>query len=312
MYQFMVKKMKKLTLAIASVTAIMAAGVHAETFTGEEGLDLNLTGTVDVLLGKSTVEEATADILFDDVKLGVNPVYTTDTGVKALANFEVSFAESQEANTAVNLENAYVGLGAMGAELTVGKQAYAADEFGIGKDIKLGAGDVLASTSGSDVVKASYEVEDMVKVVASLDVSEDEDEMDLDLFGQYTVMESITVAGTLQSHVATTDADAMMYFGVSGEYAMDGYSVAAEFTYDVDAEVMAYEVAGAYDVVEDITVAAGFGQYIDNDDSTDAVSTYYLNSEYKLHENASAYAELGGTSVENSELAYAVGMKVSF
>ena len=308
----MVKKMKKLTLAIASISAVMAAGVQAETINGEEGLDLNLTGTVDVLYTKTTAEESTTNMLFDDVKLGVNPVYTTDTGITALANFEVGFAESEEAGPDLDLKKAYVGLGTMGSELTIGKQAYAADEFGIGKDIKLGVGNVLATTSGSDVVKASYEVEDMVKVVASLDVSENEDEMDVDVFGQYTLMDSITVAGTLQSHVANKDADAMVYLGLSGAYAMDAYSVAAEFTYNVDAEVMAYEIAGAYDVVEDITIAAGFGQYIDNDDSTDAVSTYYLNSEYKLHENASAYAELGGTSVENSELAYAVGMKVSF
>jgi hypothetical protein len=305
--------MKKLTLAIASISAVMAAGVHAESITNDEGLELGLTGEVEVFYAKPTTEESEANLFFGDVKLGANPVYTTDTGLKALANFEVNFID---ATSDVNLEEAYVGVGVMGAELTVGKQAYAADEFGIGKDMKLSASNVLAATSGNDVVKASYEVEDMMKLVASLDISENDDELDLDVFGEYNISDSITVAGTLQSHLATTnediDADALVYFGLSGEYAMDAYAVAAEFTYDVESELMAYEVAGAYDVLEDVTVAAGFGILTDNDDNTDAVSTYYVNSEYKLHENASAYAEVGGTSVENSELAYAVGMKVKF
>jgi len=303
--------MKKLALSIAAISAAMATGVYAETLNTESEVELNLTGEVEVAYVKGNIEDSDAVLGFENVTLGVMPVYETETGVTALANFEVDFAEALEADPALSLNKAYVGLGVAGAEVTVGKQDYASAEFGIGKDIAFGSGSQLAATSGNDVVKLAYSL-DGINVIASLDIAESEDESAIDVYGEYTVMEGAKVAGTFQSHKANADADAENNLGVSGEYTMDALAVAAEFSYDLEAKNMGYEVAGSYQVAEAVTVAAGVGQTFYDDDAFDTLTQYYVNSEYKVHDNASAYLEVGGNTVEDSEIGYAVGMKVKF
>lgn len=297
--------MKKLAIAITSISALMATGVYAD--------DANVSGDVKVSYGKAAVENTDASFNVESVTVGVKPSYETESGITAFGSAELGFEQAAESALApLNLKSAFVGLGYMGTELTVGKQSYASDEFGIGKDKAFGAGNQLASTSGDEVVKVAYSIEDSVKVVASVDLSESEDESAIDVYGEYTVMDNITVAGTVQSHKANADADALMNVGVSGQYKTDAYTAGAEFTYNLDSEDMAYEVAASYNVLDNVTVAAGLGQTIYKAEGVDTLTAYYANAEYKVHENASAYAEVGSTSADNAELGYTVGMKVSF
>jgi len=292
--------MKKLVISIAAISTAMAAGVHAETFSGE----------VDIAYGKSTTENAESALGFDVVKLGVNPTFTGDNGVTTFASFEVGFAEATEADAQLSLNEAFVGLAVSGAELTVGKQGLASDDFGIGKDVSFGVDGQLGASAGSDVIKASYDLGGL-KVIAATDISESDDESAVDVYGAYS-LENITVAATFQSHKADANTDATSYVGVSGEYTMDAISVAGEFTYDVDMKDMAYEVAGSYDVSDSVTIAAGVGQTIYDNDSMDTLTQYYVNSELALNSNATAYAEVGSNNSDNSELGYVVGMKVKF
>ncbi len=299
--------MKKLVVAIASVSAVMASGVYAENLTSTDDLELNLTGEVAVAYQKGLSNSSEGAMNITEVTLGAKPVYTTDGGVKAFGQIELGFLTDP-----TDVKSAYVGLGYMNAELTVGKQAYASDAFGIGKDKAFGAGNQLAATSGVDVIKVAYELDDSVNVAASVDISESEGPSAIDLYASYSVIDGLTVAGTVQSNKANSDADALLNVGVSGEYSTEMYSAGAEFTYNVDTEDMAYEVAASYNVLDNVTVAAGLGQTFFSADGADTLTQYYLNTQYKVHENAQAYVEVASNSLDNSELGYEVGMQVSF
>ncbi len=298
--------MKKLAIAITSISALMATGVYAD--------DALVTGEVEVSYGKAAAENQDAVFNVDSAKLGAKQTFESDSGVAAIGAFELLFEQDKFTDGIfMELDTAYVGLEYMDAVLTAGKQKYASDDFGIGKDKAFELGDQLAAVDGSsEVLKVAYSIEDSVKVVASVDLSESEDESAIDVYGEYTVMDNITVAGTVQSHKANADADALMNVGVSGQYKTDAYTAGAEFTYNLDSEDMAYEVAASYNVLDNVTVAAGLGQTIYKAEGMDTLTAYYANAEYKVHENASAYAEVGSTSADNAELGYTVGMKVSF
>jgi hypothetical protein len=295
--------MKKLYIAIASASALaatssFAAGVDNKT----DGLTLDVSSKVEVAYTKNKVKDSDATLNTNNIDLNVEASYTAASGVKAFSVFKTEFLKES---------TSYVGIGYMDSELTVGNHALGSDNFGIGQDFDFGVGNALGTTSGTDVIKASYS-NSGITLIASADIAEgDADESALDVYGSYETS-GITVAATFQSQKENSKADTMTYFGVSGKYVMDAITAGAEFTYDSDSKDMAYEVAGAYAATDMVTVAAGFGQMIYDNSTMDTLSQYYVNASYKLVDNAAVYAEVGGDSDDKTDLAYTAGMYVKF
>ena len=58
--------------------------------------------------------------------------------------------------------------------------------------------------------------------------------------------------------------------------------------------------------------AAGYSFSSDDTKGSDDVQTWYVNGGYALAPNTTAYAEVGGNDVKDSELGLAIGVKASF
>ena len=305
--------MKKMALSIAVSTVVAASGASAATILEQDNFKLDLEGDFQVNFEKDTAKDSKVQMVYDDMEVKFKPTYTFDSGLTAFGDLEISFDKEADADSeAVNmLDDAYVGLGYMGATISLGDMVYASDDFGIGQDFELGVGGAgLGSTSGSDVIKATYS-NDMFTAKASYDMEEDDDESSADLYGE-TTFGDITVAGVFQSYKSDGDADSVASFGVSGSYSTDMFTVGAEFTStdETDAEAVGWEVAGTYSATDAVTLGAGVGQTIP--DEGDSVTGYYANVKYAFASKAYTFVEIGGDDTDGSELGYAAGLAVKF
>ncbi|EKO5189500.1 porin [Vibrio vulnificus] len=76
----------------------------------------------------------------------------------------------------------------------------------------------------------------------------------------------------------------------------------------VDADNIALAATYKLDVVK---LAAGVN-FADSDAANSDVTSWYVNAGYTLAPSATLYAEVGGNDADNTETAYAVGVKASF
>ena len=332
---------KTLSLAIASATAIAATAATAQTVYDDDGLTLDLTGEVDVQYRQVTTDDTDPEMRLDDAQIAFKPSYTDGSGVTAFSYMRLDAKnryngykekfdadDTEEDKPYVDLEKAYVGVGFDNATVTVGRQTYASDEFGIGQDIEFGVNQAVLDTDGDNVVRAEYSM-DTVTIIGSYDLEVQDDESSFDLFAALDASDSITVTGFAQAQKADADADTYFALGANIQYSMDALTVAGEVTYTNfegvvstalgDATIdgaSAFQVSGAYDLSEKLTVAGGFGmQFLDLDDFDDPIQMY-TNLAYDVVGNSKVYAELQydylDDDASDTQLGYAVGMKVKF
>ncbi|WP_044617155.1 porin [Gynuella sunshinyii] len=317
--------MKKMALSIAVSTVVAASGASAATILEQDNLKLNLEGDFQVNFEKSRVKDSKVQMEYDDLEIKFKPTYTLDNGMTAFGVLEIDFNKEGDSGAAKNLDDGYVGLGYMGGKVSMGDMVYASDDFGIGEDYELGMDTAFANTSGSDVIKAEYST-DMFTVKASYDMEEnhgsgDKDESAFDLYGE-TSFGDITVAGAFQSYKADGDADEVNNFGASISYSVDMFSVAAEVSssegFIVDniniEDAVEYQIAGTYSATDAVTLAAGIGQILPDNDDIANITVYYVNAKYAFAEKAYVFAEIGGADTDDvdTDLGYAAGLAVKF
>jgi len=301
--------MKKLTLAIA-ITALTTGAANAKTFTAEDGSSLAMTGELELSLGKATAADSELALETNGIDLGFVASYPVSDDMKIFSNFAFNMSNDPDTGTTVmNLKKAFLGFKVSDTTITLGKHTYASDEFGIGEDKSFGVSGALGSTGGNDTLKVSYSGIEDTLIIASTNLPESGDESSLDVFVQYSLPE-IVLAATVQSQKANEDADSMTYLGLSGVYSGDGFTAAGEYTLDAESEVSAIEIAGTYAMDDSMTLGAGVGSVMPS--GGDAVTGYYLNTTYSVASNASAYAEIGGSTEDDSELGLVIGAAVSF
>jgi predicted porin len=312
---------KTLYLAIASATAIAATTATAATVYEDDGTTVKVSGEVDVQYRKKTTKDADAELRYDDVDLKLDYSYTDDSGITAFAYYGLDF---KGGDNKVSVGDVYVGIEASNVTLTVGDQSYASDEFGIGQDIEFGYDGALGETGGDETVRVDYDM-DALFLSASVDFAESDDETSFDIYASYTIADSITVAGTFQTQkdfdlngnnqIDKEEEDSHAYFGASVSYAQDGLEAGVEFSHDVEGENSAIGASAAYDLSDKLTVGGGVGTYMAKEDE-DSNTKVFGNVAYNVAGKATAYGELQYDIVDDkaddTELGYAVGMKVKF
>ncbi len=332
--------MKKLTIAIASISALAASATFAETVYEGDDLTLEIKGEVDSQIRKTTIEDSNFDHRFDDVDFAVKASYESESGITAFSYFKADFAKLADQEDGDDDDNilsqAYVGIETSGVTITYGINDYATDNFGIGQDVEFGSTTAILSTGGNEVIRADYDMDGLF-LSASYDLPETktvgteevDDESSFDVYGEYAVADGITVAGFFQTQKVDGDADSYMAVGASVEYSQNGLTAGAAVAY-TDAETWesdfsddpvaidgatSIEVAGAYDVSEDLTLGGGFGMQLLDIDIDDPMQVYG-NVQYAVAPMSTVYAELHYDIIDDdaaeTELGYAVGMKVKF
>lgn len=299
--------MKKLALSIAvSSIALAAASAQAdETIYENDGLSLTVGADVEYAFTVQGDDSASLDI--DDADFDVKISSEMENGATVFGFFEIE----EDGEDAVQLSDSYVGFSYDAVTVRAGKQITAADNFGIGQDFWFGVGnDAKIADYGSEVVYVEYAA-DAFTVVAAADLAlegeEADDEAIYDVYVEADVADGVVVSGMLQ---ATSDfaSDDTTTFGIAGSYSMDEYTVGAEYSYETESEVGAWEVAGAYSI-DATTLVAGFGNANSEDDND---FQYYVGAGYDLTDNASVYAEIAGDDDDDNDMGFALGMAIGF
>jgi predicted porin len=320
--------MKKLTLTLAISSIVLASsGAMAKTVYKDDGMSLDLTGEIAWEVRRDADDNDPNDpneFRIDDAAIEISPSYMLESGVKVFGTMELQYNEqTDEGVTKFDaIKDVWVGASFKGVEVRIGDQDYASDHFGISEHKDADQATVIGdddSPDGSDEVFVVEYENDMVFVSASYEIPEGKpdakDGAGYDVFVEgYLGDATLAAAVTFQDHDGSGSEDPVTATGLSAEYDIDDLDLklAAEFTYEVESENMAYQVSAEYDVIKEFDIGAGVGQKIFADDSIDAETYYYVNLDYDLHKDVDIYAEMYGSDRPDYQLGYVLGISLDF
>lgn len=310
--------MKKLLLATA-VMAITAAGsASAATIYDNNGLTYKLKGDWQIQLRQDVGADQNLDVEFDDLELKNSVVYQLNDGLKAFGQLDFGFKDAAEGKGkySTKLEEAYVGLDFGDVAVSLGKQNFASDEFGVdaAMENKLAEdGFDAQGTSGDDVIRVDVKLGSIDLIATTELAAEGEDSENgesFDLFAA-TKLGGVKVAAAYQSMKADVDADSVSTFGVSAAFDAGIAKLSVDFSSVEDTQDQ-FNVAAKIPVAATTKVALGLTT-IEPEAGEDATA-WYANVTYKFPEqkNVSVFAEVADTDENDVDLGYMTGLRIKF
>jgi len=327
--------MKKTLLAIA-VTSLFTAGAQATTVYDADGTTLELGADIEINYSKAAKDDSDSVMSVDDADISVKLTQMVDDGLYAFGQVELDaddeatsteYTDSNGDTVTVNdqsdsaiLDTAIVGLSSdeMGT-IYFGEQVTIKDDSGIFNAYKLGVSDIIpnATSSGDQVIRYKYDNDSFYFGAAyamNTDTAEsyDGDLSSIDGNIGFTGVENLELVVYLGSNDITTD-EALTYAQFQGIYTVDSLTlsvIAATTSYDGESgSGFGGQIAYAMDKA---TYSLGI-QTTDNEDvgGTDQVD-YFAGVGYALTNNATAYAQIGGSDADDTDFGYAVGIDFGF
>ena len=325
--------MKKTILAIAITGLFAATAAQAATVYDADGVTVNLYGDVEVQYLKGMDKDTDVVINIDDADFGFGLTYDIGNGFTVGGTMEIS-AESGNAE----LGDTYVGVRHdQYGTLTIGNQPTIFDDAGISGDYEFGFDTYIddVTDASTQVIKYKGEWDNVYAGVAYV-LRADEDAAEFDkVTKKYTAPTSQAGSHTVDANVGVRIAglDAAVYYSfgktankdevkayiVQAVYTFDSFDVGAFYantstknnvtnvdTQDNDA----YGLSTNY-YMNDWNFGLGLGKVKNQIDSTDS-KKYYANVGYAFTSNVLAYAEIGKTDKDDTELGYITGVKITF
>ena len=308
--------MKKLILA-ASIAAIATGSANGATIYEGKGLTYKLKGDLQIQLRQDVGEDQSMDVEFDDLELKNSIVYELNNGLKAFGQLDFGFKDAAEdKQNGSDLEEAYIGLDFGKVAVSVGKQNFATDEFGVEAAYELRSeADRFEEqgTDGDDTIRVNASL-DNVYIAASYEIEAEgessENGKSLDLFVS-TKLSGVELAAAYQSMEATPTSGSKDTWGVSAAYDFGIAKLAADFSTTEDTADQ-YNLAAVVPVDKTTKVAVGFLN-IKPETGSD-VTELYANVTYKFpsQKNVSVFAEIADTNEEGVDIGYLAGMRMKF
>lgn len=309
--------MKKLILA-AAVAAIASTSANAATIYEGKGLTYKMKGDWQIQLRDNASETKDTEVEFDDLEIKNSIIYDLNNGMKAFGQIDFGFKKAAEDEIdGSHLEEAYVGLDFGTVKVSMGKQNFASDEFGVEeayetytKEDRFDA----KSTDGDDVIRVDVNLDNFTFVASTELKAEGEASENgeyFDLFAS-TKVAGVELAAAYQSdEIADEDT-----WGISASTKIGGVKLAADYsTTDTAAgDLDLYNVAVSFKASETTTIALGL---IEEEKTTTVDrSQIYANVTYKFpaQKNVSLFAEISDVDEDGKDLDLDVlaGMRIKF
>ncbi|MDY7116475.1 porin [Halomonas sp. SSL-5] len=325
--------MKKLLLAAA--VAVASGSAHAATIYQEGGFEYKLNGDFQVQLRQKSGDDKDPDIEFDDLELKNYVSYQLNDDMTAFGRVDFGFkdaANDEDDADSGDLEEAYLGMAFGGTSISVGKQNFAGDEFGIEEAIELHSKEDrfdAVSTDGDDVIRIDSELGN-VYLAASYELesegndSENGEAFDLFASTEFGGLELAAAYQEWKENDETIDT-----WGVSAAYGFGILTLAADYSesdsdldnYYVDSDnnrlsnAEQYNLAAVFAAAETTDIAIGMTETSYDDlVGDDDVTEWYANVTYAFpaHKNVTVFAEIADTDEENADVGYLAGMRIKF
>lgn len=308
--------MKKLILAV-SVAAVMASSANAATIYEGKGLTYKVKGDFQVQLRQDVGADQNLDVEFDDLELKNSVIYDLGNGLKAFGQLDFGFKDAAEdKQSGSKLEEAYLGLDFGKVAVSIGKQNFATDEFGVEAAYELRSKDDrfdAQGTDGDDTIRVNVTL-DNAFIATSYEIdAEGEDSENgesFDLFAS-TEVSGIQLAVAYQTIKATPSAASVDTWGVSAGYDFGVVALAADYS-STDDVAEQYNLAAVIPVAETTKMAVGIVNT--SPETGDDVTEWYANVTYKFptQKNVSVFAEIADTDEDNIDLGYLAGIRLKF
>lgn len=297
--------MKKTLIALSVLFASSMAHAGVEIY-NKDGASVTLTGDLEVYYKKDKEDGSELQQYIDDADFGFDARYAVSDSLTVGGYWEFS-GDGGAADTG----DMYVGFYMGEHTVKVGKTATILDDTGITEDYNFGVTSFVEDNdlfSGDEVIKYQFDNGSVYGGVAAMQgkttakaFDKDEVYVDMnigvrtdsgfDLSAWYGTVDEFKALAIEAKYAATESLNLGLGFY---DVADEGSSIAAAADYTVDKMIY----------------AAGLS--MTDYEGGDEVLSMFVNAGYNIAPATVVYAELGMDDKDDSELGYAVGMKVEF
>ena len=309
----------KNTLLVSLITAGMLNTVNAaEVYNNDKGFSFDIEGDLQVQLRKDFEDGANLGVDFDDLELEniFNYQINDRSNVFAVLAFDSADAANGKSDAGTELSDAYIGLSYDNFTLSIGKQDYAIDDFGVEESYEMNSdssGFDAQGDDGDDVILVQYE-NDYFALIASTDLesegTDSEGGKSYDLLA-ITSINNLELMAGYQSQAESIDAEMVDTYGISLFYDADFATFGADYS-KVENSSAIYNLASTFKATDDVEIRLGYVGVEPEDD--DNFGEWYTNVTYKFptQKNLSIFAEIGESSEEGYGLGYLAGVRLKF
>jgi len=148
----------------ALALGLMSTTVQAVTLVENKGISFDIKGDLQIQLQKDNDKYQDAQFNFDSLELTNIISYEVNQDLTMFGELGFDFADAaNKYEDSVELSNALVGFEYRNMLLTLGKQDYASDEFGIAEDYEMASDDVaFPEDEGKNVILLKMDFKDQV------------------------------------------------------------------------------------------------------------------------------------------------------
>ncbi|RQW61106.1 porin [Vibrio viridaestus] len=309
--------MKQLILTAAIIAATTATSASAASIVDKDGFIYEINGDIQIQLQKDNGEDQHLYVNYDSLEIENSVAYEVTEDVTAFGVIKFDFddaANGDEDQNSAELKDAFIGFETSNVSLSVGRQDYASDEFGIAEDYEMDSDDVaFDETDGDNVILLSFN-QDNVELMLSTDLQakgeDNEGEQSFDAFASIAI-DKLQLAASYQNREVEVDGDTLNTYGVSALYDAGFATFAADYS-DAEDTLEVYNLVTTFNVTDATKVALG---YVNNKpEAEESVNEWYANVTYEFPKfNAvKLFAEVSNTDAEDAELAYLAGAEIEF
>ncbi|EOG1394214.1 porin [Vibrio cholerae] len=302
----------------ALILAMMTASANAATLVEKNGITFDMKGDFQVQLQKDNNKYQDAQFNFDSLELSNIVSYAVNQDVTMFGELTFDFSDAaNKSEESVELKNALVGFEYRNMLLTLGKQDYASDEFGIAEDYEMASDDVaFPEDEGKNVILLKMDFKPF-ELILSTDLpvknKDNETTRSFDAFAAVEVWD-VELAAAYQHFV--DEGDKFQSYGLSVAYDAGFALFAADYSHTKDdaedTTFKAYNLATVFSVSDSIDIALG---YVSNKQESEAESKeWYANATYHVpnFKRLSLFSEISRINGDDAELAYLAGVQMKF
>ncbi len=319
--------MKK-TLVALSVLAASAGSAQAFEVYNQDGVTVGLHGDIEVVY-KNALDSSSYQQEIQDADFGFDVRYAINDEVSFGGYWEFDGASgdvTKGKSTSAEVGDTYVALYSQSyGSVKVGRTCSALDDAGIGSDYQFGIKTFFSGDEaycGDEMVRYDLDTESFYMTAAfvqdkngSESIADDGQHADLKLGYRVADFDFTAFVGNSDLDSGSTEmltALEARFAGIKDINLSAGfYSLDKERKVLEDMKTNTIALAADY-TMADWLFAAGYSFSSDDTKGSDDVQTWYVNGGYALAPNTTAYAEVGGNDVKDSEIGLAVGVKASF
>lgn len=310
--------MKK-TLIISLITTGLLNTINAaEIYDNGKGFTYELEGDLQVQLRRDFEDNASLGIEFDDLELEnyFNYQMNENMSLFGVLSLDSADAANGKSEFGTELSDAYIGLSYNNFIISIGKQDYASDDFGVEEAYEMNSdssGFDEQGSDGDDVIFVEYEHEYFTLVASTELASEGTDSeggKSYDVLA-ITSLHDLELMVAYQSKADNIGAEMIDTYGISLFYDADFATFAGDYSKIEDGSSI-YNLASTFNVTDTVDVRLGYVGVEPQD--SDNFGEWYTNITYQFptQKNISLFAEVGESSEEGYGIGYLTGVRLKF